>query len=169
MTWFPQPGIAFVRAIMENEWCSLPFFRISKQFAADNYQSPSGELRQACLAYWAGLICGRHYPDVSDLSASRFFREAGGLRLPFVAGWLNQKSVTDDIQKTFPACLNLIENGGSPAETLFWFWLFPAECRDACHTRLQQHLYLNEEKQPTDHLRQKTRLFSAMLHSLIGD
>jgi len=168
MPWFPQPGIAFVRAIMQNEWRSLPFFRISSQFAADNYQSPSGELRQACLAYWAGLICARHFPDSSEVAASRFFREAGGLRLPFVAGWLSQKVASADHQEIVSACLSLIENQSFPAETMFWFWLLPAECRAACQGWLCRQLNLNWQESTGDHLRQKTRLFTAMLHSLMS-
>jgi len=168
MPWFPQPGLAFVRAIMQNEWRSLRFFRIISQFAADNYQSPSGELRQACLAYWAGLICAHHYPDSSELSASRFYREAGGLLLPFIAGWLSQKAVTSATQELILTCRDLIEKSVFPAETLFWFWLFPAECRDAQYSWLPQRLNQNEERPSADHLRQKTRLFTAMLHSLMS-
>ncbi len=170
MLWFPQPGLAFLRAILTDNWCSLNFFSILRKFGSDNYQSPSAELRQACLAYWAGLICAHYYPEESKLTKSRFYRQAGGLLLPFLAGWLTQqlslkKYAGDKICET---CRTVLQTKDFPADTLFWSALLPAECQKCIKPWLTRQLSREDSNLSATPLRQKKKVFIEMMYNLTG-
>lgn len=165
MLWFPQPGIAILRAILSKKWSDFAYFSVLRQFSNDNYQTPASELRQSCLAYYAGLICTANPKIPGAIENSRFYRRAGALRLPFIVGYLWKSA--EKKENICETCQKLIKEHKFPVESLFWAILMPADCQKCLKPWLTEQIKNIVTSTRCGELRQKSKLYAAMLHSLI--
>ncbi len=168
LLWLPQPGIACLRAVLNGSWPDLNFFGIIRQFSCNSYCTPASELREASLAFWAGIITRSYVTSADSLSCSRHYRNAGNLRLPLVAGWLKQEHL---IRRALPcdACRKLLKSDFFSTGSLIWLLLLPAKCIVCLRPRLLSKIPLVGPSSFNEQLRRKNDLYVSMLHALIAD
>lgn len=166
LLWLPQPGSACLRAVMEEHWPELNFFGLVRQFTCNSYRTPASELREACLAYWAGTITSHCAASTEMLIKTKSYRHAGNLYLPFLVGWLRQKYLTTNVLLC-TACRELLLIDGLPLDSLIWALLLPQKCMPCLKPRLLSRLSSAEPLSGTENLRRKHDIYLSLLQTLL--
>lgn len=166
LLWLPQPGIAGLRAIRNDSWPELNFFGLLRQFSRNNYRTPATELREACLAFWAGSVSSHYTVTVEQTLQSKAYKHAGNLRLPFLTGWLQQKYSNT---KVLPCsdCRKLLTTEKLPADSLIWLLLLPKQCRPCMMPQLLTRLKSADNSVGIERLRCKHDIYLSMLQTLL--
>ncbi len=168
LLWLPQPGSACLRAVLDGSWPDLNFFGIIRQFSCNSYRTPASELREASLAFWAGIITRYHVTSADSLLKSRHCQNARNLSLPFITGWLHQEYL---IRKALPcdACHKLVRPDRFSVGSLMWLLLLPAKCVACLKPGLLSKTSSAGKSAINDQLRRKNDISLSMFQALLAD
>ncbi len=166
LLWLPQPGISCLRAILCGRWPELNFSGLIRQFTGNSYRTPATELREACLAYWAGAITSHYASTAEAIIKEKSYRHAGNLRLPYLAGWLRQKFQSE---KVLPcsACRHLLSPLEFPLESLFWLLFLPSACQPCIRSKLLERYSFSVPVTVNEQLRRKHEIFLSLMQTLL--